>query len=89
MWNTKEDKKADIPEVVDRGEPTTMMEPLLIGGGSRHRGLLLDLVVELAAKSASFRRSLPTGVLAALSNLVRSMNCYSRRVTRVASSPSC
>jgi hypothetical protein len=61
---------------VDRGEPTTTMEPLLIGGDSRHRGPLLDLVLELAAKSASFRRGLPTGIRAALSNLVRSMNCY-------------
>jgi Fic family protein len=76
MRKVKGDKRADILEVADRGEPTTMMEPLLIGGDSRHRGPLLDLVLELVAKSASFRRSLPTGVRAALSNLVRSMNCY-------------
>jgi len=30
----------------------------------------------LAARSAGFRRSLPEGILAALADLVRSMNCY-------------
>jgi Fic family protein len=52
------------------------MEPLLIGESSRKRGEVTDLAVELAAKSAGFRRSLPAGVLAALADLVRSMNCY-------------
>jgi Fic family protein len=52
------------------------MEPLLIGEDSRHRGPLTDLAVDLAAKSAGFRRSLPPGVLTALADLVRSMNCY-------------
>jgi Fic family protein len=67
-------KKADIP-VVDRGEPISMMEPLLIAEGSRRRRLT-DLAFELAQKSASFRRSLPPGVLASLAGLIRSMNCY-------------
>src|SRR2546427_3040096 len=70
------DKKADIPSVSDRGETLGLMEPLLIGSGSRHRGDLTDLAIELAAKSAGFRRSLPAGVLTALANLVRAMNCY-------------
>ncbi len=52
------------------------MEPLLIPEGSRFRGELTDLAVELAARSAGFRRSLPKGVTAALAGLVRSMNCY-------------
>lgn len=68
--------KADIPTVSDRGEPTTMMEPLLIAEGSRHRGRLTDLAIELAARSAGFRRSLPAGVSSALADLVRAMNCY-------------
>jgi Fic family protein len=34
------------------------------------------MAVELAAHSTGFRRSLPEGVLTALSNLVRAMNCY-------------
>ncbi len=43
---------------------------------SRHRGFLADLAVELAAHSTGFRRSLPEGVLIALTDLVRAMNCY-------------
>jgi Fic family protein len=76
MKKNLEDKKADILEVVDRGETVTSMEPLLIGEDSRHRAALTDLAVDLAAKSAGFRRSLPQGLLAALADLVRSMNCY-------------
>ncbi len=68
--------KADIVEVADRGEITAMMEPLLVGEGSPHRPALNELAVELAAKSAGFRRSMPEGVVTALANLVRVMNCY-------------
>jgi Fic family protein len=70
------DKQADISSVSDRGETLGLMEPLLIGSGSRHRGALTDVAIELAAKSAGFRRSLPEGVLTALADLVRAMNCY-------------
>lgn len=52
------------------------MEPVRISEGSRHRGELADLAVELAARSAGFRHSLPQGVLTALADLVRAMNCY-------------
>lgn len=52
------------------------MEPLLISESSRHRRALADLAVELVAHSAGFHRSLPEGVLTALADLVRSMNCY-------------
>ena len=76
MMKSLEDKKEDIWEVADRREPVTAMEPLLIGEDSRQRGQLTDLAVDLAAKSAGFRRSLPTGVITALADLVRSMNCY-------------
>lgn len=61
---------------MDRGEATGSMEPLRIGEGSRHRSALTDLTVELAARAAGFRRSLPAGVRSALADLVRSMNCY-------------
>lgn len=61
---------------IDSGESTSLMEPMLIGEGSRHRGSLTDLAVDLAARSAGFRRSLPEGVRAALAELVRAMNCY-------------
>src|SRR6266566_6574701 len=52
------------------------MEPLLIGDGSPHRGALTDLALDLAQKSAGFRRSLPPSLLASLADLVRAMNCY-------------
>ena len=70
------DIKADISAAIDRGESTGLMEPLLIGESSRHRSGLTDLTVELAARAAGFRRSLPGGVRTALADLVRAMNCY-------------
>ena len=76
MSSSKEDKNAAKIPADDRGEPVTLMEPMLIGEGSRHRGVLTDLAVELAAQAAGFRRSLPEGVVSALCGLVRSMNCY-------------
>ena len=67
--------KADtIPE--DRGEPLSLMEPLLIGEDSRHRGTLTDLALDLAQKSSGFRRSLPPSLQSSLADLVREMNCY-------------
>ena len=68
--------EADIPAATDRGESAGLMEPMLVPEGSPHRARLNDLAVELAARSAGFRRSLPQGVLTALSGLVRAMNCY-------------
>jgi Fic family protein len=52
------------------------MEPLVLTEGSRHRPGLSDLAFELASASAGFRRSLPAGVMTALADLVRAMNCY-------------
>ena len=52
------------------------MEPMRISESSRHRRDLTDLAIELAAHSTGFRRSLPEGVLVALADLVRAMNCY-------------
>jgi len=68
--------KPDIESLKDRGEAISMMEPLLISSMSKHRGKLSDLAVELTAHSAGFRRSLPDGIIIALADLVRSMNCY-------------
>jgi Fic family protein len=70
------DIEADISAVMDRNETVALMEPLLIAEGSRHRGELTDLAIEVAARSAGFRRSLPDGVRSALADLVRAMNCY-------------
>jgi Fic family protein len=72
----KADTEADISRVVDRRESPSMIDPILIGDGSRHRGPLSDLAVDLAARAAGFRRSLPARVRDALGDLVRSMNCY-------------
>jgi len=60
----------------DRGESISLMEPLLIGANSRHRGEITDLALELTQKAAGFRRSLPPSLLASLADLVRAMNCY-------------
>ena len=67
---------AKTPAIADRGEAIGLMEPMLVGEGSRHRAALTDLAVELAGRAAGFRRSLPEGVLTALADLVRAMNCY-------------
>jgi len=76
MPKKKADLKADIKSVQDRGESVGLMEPLLISETSRHRAALTDLALELAQKSAGFRRSLPPGLTASLASLVRAMNCY-------------
>jgi len=60
----------------DRGESTSLMEPLVLSGSSRHRPSLSDLAIELATASAGFRRSMPDSVVTALADLVRAMNCY-------------
>jgi Fic family protein len=68
--------EADMEADIDRGEAVSAMEPLRISESSRHRDLLNDLAVELAARAAGLRRSLPVGVGTALADLVRAMNCY-------------
>lgn len=75
MIRRKADKKPAI-NVDDRGESIGLMEPMLISEGSKHRSRLTDLAIDLAAKSAGFRKSLPAGVHTALADLVRAMNCY-------------
>ena len=65
-----------VIEAVDRGEPTSAMEPLFIPDSSRHRAALNDLAFDLTRKSAGFRRSLPRPIQAPLANLVRAMNYY-------------
>jgi len=61
---------------VDRNETVGLLEPLLVSQDSRHRAELSDLAIRLAQASAGFRYSLPDGVVVALADLVRSMNCY-------------
>lgn len=78
MTGSKKDKEPakNAATPADRGESVGLMEPMLVGESARHRAALADLAVELAARSAGFRRSLPPGVLTSLATLVRAMNCY-------------
>src|ERR1700687_3716781 len=76
MANKEADIEADIKSAKDRRESVSTMEPLLIGEASRDRPALTDLALDLAQRSAGFRRSLPESLLASLADLVRSMNCY-------------
>jgi len=76
MVRKKPDIKADMKPVAERDESIGLMEPLLIGESSKHRGALNDLALDLAQKSAGFRRSLPESLLTSLADLVRAMNCY-------------
>ena len=62
--------------MTDQGESISLAEPMLVSRGSRYRTVLTDLAIELVAKSARLRRSLPTGVLESLASLTRAMNCY-------------
>ena len=68
--------KSDAQSVLDRQETVSLMEPMRIGETSRQRPALIDLALELAQKSAGFRRSLPQSMLGSLATLVRAMNCY-------------
>jgi Fic family protein len=76
MGKRRADIQADILAAVDRGESISAMEPLLVPEGSPRRGALNDLAIDLAGRSAGFRRSLPAGLVRALADLVRAMNCY-------------
>jgi Fic family protein len=68
--------KAIDTEGEDRGENINLMEPMLIGEGSRFRSRMTDLALELAQRSSAFRGSLPQSLRASLADLVRAMNCY-------------
>lgn len=70
------DLQADIKPANDRQESIGLMEPMVVSDSSRHRAELADLAFVLATETAAFKSSLPQGVLTALADLVRSMNCY-------------
>jgi len=53
----------------DRKEPVGLMEPLLIPESSQRRGALNDLALDLAAKSAAFKSSLPNEIVEALARV--------------------
>ena len=60
--------------LIERDELPSLMEPMHLPKGSRHREALTDLALELAAQSSGFRRSLPEGVTATLADLVRRLD---------------
>ena len=62
--------------VPDRGELVSLMEPLVLEEGSRHRASLTDLALDLSQKSVGLRRSLPASLVSSVADLVRAMNCY-------------
>jgi len=70
------DIRADMRAVEDRGEVVSLMDPPLIGEGSRHRSSLVDLALDLVQKATGFRHSLPQSLLPSLADLVRAVNCY-------------
>ena len=51
MASNKSDIKPDLKAAEDRGERIALMEPLVLGEGSRHRAELTDLALELAQAS--------------------------------------
>lgn len=70
------DIKADFSTTSDRGEPTSLLEPLIVPSSCPGYGELIDRALVLAQKSASLRSSLPDAIASSLGDLVRSMNCY-------------
>lgn len=74
MARKQQRKKAAKPK--DDGESVTRMTPFLLSDEAKGRAKINDLAVELVARSAGFKRSLPEGTLTALAELVRVMNCY-------------
>src|SRR5437588_9480813 len=74
MAMAKADTKADILE--DRGESVAAMEPMVLSSESKQWPALVDLALDLAARSAGLRSSLPPGLRDGLADLVRAMNCY-------------
>lgn len=62
--------------LADRGESVSEMEPLVVSEISAHRPRLNELVFELVGAATGFKASLPDGMVEALSDVVRSMNCY-------------
>jgi Fic family protein len=66
----------NVAKNMDEKEDKALMEPMKISTGSSEYLALSDLAMELARKSEGFKRSMPSGTGRALSDLVRSMNCY-------------
>ncbi len=76
MSKKDSDKEADKIGEKDDGESVALIEPLLVRESGMHRDKLADLALTLTERSTRLRSALPAGVASALSDLVRSMNCY-------------
>ncbi|MDC9587636.1 hypothetical protein, partial [Pseudoalteromonas sp. GABNS16C] len=70
------EREAKNAAVEDREESVSSMEPMRFAEGSQHRAPLSELAFQLGTCSTGFKNSLPAGVVSALSELVRTMNCY-------------
>lgn len=66
----------EVANIMDEQEDKALMEPMKISSGSAGYMELIDLAMDLARKSEGFKRSMPDGTVRALSDMVRSMNCY-------------
>lgn len=76
MKDKHTDNKADKSDIKDDGESVAMIEPLLVRESGMHRDKLADLALTLTEHSTRLKSALPKEVAIALSDLVRSMNCY-------------
>jgi hypothetical protein len=77
-WEADMKPDIDVQEAAaeDRGESVSLMEPMRFAEGSARRAPLSELAFQLGTRSTGFKNSLPPEVVAALSELVRTMNCY-------------
>lgn len=57
-------------------ENISLFEPLILPESQAQRPVLMDLVMELAARSARFKSALPSAIQKSLAKTVRAMNCY-------------
>ncbi|WBQ11221.1 Fic family protein [Hyphomonadaceae bacterium ML37] len=76
MSDEKSTEKADKKAVTDRGETPSAMEPMLPSESSKAYEEITDLALALTKHSTDLRSRLPKGVVEALADLVRAMNCY-------------
>ncbi len=60
----------------DNGENISSMEPLLVPMESAAYSELIDISMDLIAKSTALNSALPLSIVDSLSKLVRTMNCY-------------
>lgn len=73
--------KAVITEAENRGEPVTMMEPLLVRQTGKRRARLADLALELAARfSSGTGTALDAGTVSGAEHVIRAVRAgFSRK----------